>query len=38
VDDVERLVQEAGLHTRDHEVRWVDEFRMNHFFRLVPWE
>jgi SAM-dependent methyltransferase len=38
VNDVERLVQEAGLHTRDHEVRRVDEFRMNHFFRLAPSE
>lgn len=38
VDDVERLVQEAGLHTRAHEVRRVDEFRLNHFFRLAPGE
>jgi len=35
VRDVRRLLEEAGLQTRDHEVRRVDEYRTNHFFRLV---
>jgi SAM-dependent methyltransferase len=35
VSNVGRLLEAAGLHTRDHEVRRVDEYRMNHFFRLV---
>jgi SAM-dependent methyltransferase len=32
--DVTRFVDKAGLSTRDHEVRRVDDFRTNHFFRL----
>ena len=32
--DVMRFVEKAELSTRDHEVRRVDEFRTNHFFRL----
>ena len=35
VSNVGRLLEAAGLHTRDHEVRRVDEYRTNHFFRLV---
>jgi SAM-dependent methyltransferase len=34
--DVEQLVEKVGLRTRDHEVARVDEYRANHFFRLVP--
>lgn len=35
LDDVKAIVDEAQLSTQDHEVWRVDEYRTNHFLRLV---